>query len=311
MPNQNNTRIHTWNPNDQIDKFSSLVTFSSSTIDQKELTADSWRLESKATLRLLEKLRKAGKPLGEYVNGKFYYGIKTGLNEAFVVDQTMRDSLIAENPSSAEVLKPLLRGRDVKRWGVEHQDLWLIFTRRGVDIKKYPAIEKYLAQYKTQLMPGIEGGRKPGSYEWYEIQDNIAYWQEFEQPKITWGNLAVEPKFAFAQAGFYVCAPANIIVSDSKYLLGVLNSRVTQYLVSQSAAERWGGYLEYKPMYISPLAIPEQPKNENISNLVNIILTTKAKDPQANVSKLENQIDQLVYQLYDLTPEEIALVEGK
>ncbi|MDQ3258248.1 MAG: hypothetical protein M3R15_30915, partial [Acidobacteriota bacterium] len=72
-------------------------------------------------------------------------------------------------------LKPFLRGRDVKRWRVQPQDLWLIFTRRGIDIKKYPAIEKHLKQFKSQLMPGVPGGRKPGSYEWFEIQDNIAY----------------------------------------------------------------------------------------------------------------------------------------
>ena len=87
-------------------------------------------------LRLLEKLRGAGKPLGEYVNGRFYYGIKTGLNEAFVVDRATRDWLIREHKSSAEILKPFLRGRDVKRWRVEPQDLWLIFTRRGIDINK-------------------------------------------------------------------------------------------------------------------------------------------------------------------------------
>jgi hypothetical protein len=159
-------------------------------------------------------------------------------------------------------------------------------------------------------MPGVEGGRKPGSYEWYEIQDNIAYWREFEQPKISWGNLAIEPKFSFVDSGYYVNAPANIIVSDSKYLLGILNSRVTRYIVFQSAAERQGGYLEYKPMYISPLAIPEQPKDEKISAIVDKILVTKTKDPSADVTKLEHQIDLLVYELYGLTEEEKKIVEG-
>jgi hypothetical protein len=113
------------------------------------------------------------------------------------------------------------------------------------------------------------------------------------------------------KAGYYICAPANIIVSDSKYPLGVLNSKVTRYLVAQSAAARQGGYLEYKPMYIAPLAIPEKPRNESISELVDSILSATSKDPKANVSKLERQIDQLVYQLYGLTEEEIAVVEGK
>jgi type I restriction-modification system DNA methylase subunit len=309
-PQANHVNIFNWQPGRPLAEFASVVRSGSSQMAQKELTIDGWRLESPAVLRLLEKLRKAGKPLGEFVKGRFYRGIVTGLNEAFVVDHATRDRLVAEHPSSGELLKPFLRGKDIKRWRVEPPDLWLIFTRHGVDIKKYPAIQRHLAQYKRQLMPGTEAGRKPGSYEWYEIQDNIAYWTEFEEPKIVWGNLAVEPKFAFATAGFYVNAPANVIVSDSRYLLGVLNSQITRYLVSQSAAERQGGYLEYKPMYISPLAIPAQPDNECISGLVNTILSAKAKDPEADVSALERQIDQMVYELYGLTQEEIAVVES-
>jgi len=117
------------------------------------------------------------------VGGRFYYGIKTGFNEAFVVDRATRDQLIAEHPSSAELLKPFLRGRDVKRWRVEPQDLWLIFTRHGVEIERYPAILRHLSQYKAELMPGVAGGRKPGSYKWYEIQDNVAYWHELVAPE--------------------------------------------------------------------------------------------------------------------------------
>ena len=116
LPNKNNTRIFTWNPDAPVEKFSAVVTSGNSTINQKELTADGWHLESKGTLSLLEKLRKVGKPLGKYVGDKFYRGLTTGLNEAFVIDNEVKDRLIAEHPSSNELLKPFLRGRDVKRW---------------------------------------------------------------------------------------------------------------------------------------------------------------------------------------------------
>jgi hypothetical protein len=177
-------RALTWPPGTPVENFAGIVGAQSFDIPQGSLDKSGWRLEGSAKRNLLEKLRAGGTTLGEYCKGRFYYGIKTGLNDAFVVDQSTRDRLIAEHPSSAKVLKPFLRGRDVKRWRVEPQDLWLIFTRRGIDIKKYPAIHRYLKEYKDRLMPGVPGGRKPGSYEWYEIQDNIAYWQEFEQPKI-------------------------------------------------------------------------------------------------------------------------------
>ena len=310
-------RTMNWEPGTPIDEFGAVFRSQGFTMPQNALTADGWRLASPTVLNLLAKLRNAGKPLGEYVGRRFYRGVLTGLNEAFVVDQATRNQLIAEHPSSAEVLKPFLRGRDVKRWGVNYQDLWLIFIRRGNDIDNYPAIKKHLSQYRKRLEPEPKDwplnepwpGRKAGAYKWYEIQDNIAYWQEFEQPQIVWGNLAQYPKFAFAEAGFYLSAPATMMVSDSKYLLGIMNSRITRYWVSQSAAERQGGFLEFKPMYISPIAIPDPPENEEISALVSQILTVKRDDPNADVSDLENEIDRVVYSLYNLTPEEIEIVE--
>lgn len=147
-------RAHPWQPEIPLADFAEVLGTRSVQISQSELKPDGWRLESPAILRLLEKLRRAGKPLCEYVKGRFYYGIKTGLNEAFVVDRATRDRLIHEHKSSAEILKPFLRRRDVKRWRVEPQDLWLIFTRRGIDIKKYPAIYEHLLPLKKQLMPG-------------------------------------------------------------------------------------------------------------------------------------------------------------
>jgi hypothetical protein len=219
------SRVMTWAPGPasakdtagtpDIGEFPDIFERNAITLSQRDLKPDGWRMESPVNLRLLEKLRKAGIPLGEYVTGRFYRGIVTGLNEAFVVDRATRDRLIAEHLSSREILKPFLRGRDVKRWWCEPQDLWLIFTRRGIDIKKYPAIYDYLKQFKKRLIPGIRGGRKPGSYEWHEIQDNIAYWQEFEEPNIAWGNLTTQPQFTFTPLGFYLNAPATFLVSDS------------------------------------------------------------------------------------------------
>ena len=177
-------RVLSWNQTDDINNFREIVETQSFAMPQNSLKPDSWRIEQDNVLQLLEKIKAAGTPLGEYVGGRFYYGIKTGFNEAFVVDKATRDDLIKQHASSAEVLKPFLRGRDVKRWKIENPELWLIFTRRGIDIKKYPAIKKHLEQFRTQLEPGKEGGRKAGSYEWYEIQDNIAYWRDFSTPKI-------------------------------------------------------------------------------------------------------------------------------
>lgn len=307
QPSNHQLRALTWEAEKSVEEIASVFRSSSFLIAQKELTADGWRLESPAVLRLLEKLRSAGQPLGEYVNERFYRGIVTGLNDAFVVDRVTRDRLIAEHPSSAEVLKPFLRGRDVKRWRVEPQDLWLIFIRRGIDINSYPAIHEYLSQYKERLTPGIPGGRKPGSYKWYEIQDNIAYWRDFEQDQIVWGNLSTKPNFAFVNAGFYLSAPATFMVSNSRYLLGILNSKLMHYFISQIAATRQGGFLEFKPMYVSQISIPNAPEADcaNISALIQKCLDARGQ----GVAEWEAEIDDRVGHLYGLTAQEMAQIK--
>lgn len=126
-PNNHQARVLNWEVGKSVDEFNLVYKNSGFYMPQKELGADGWRLESPTVLRLLDKLRGAGTPLGEYVNGRFYYGIKTGLNEAFVVDRATRNRLIAEHESSAEVMRPYCRGKDVKRWCVQNPDLWLLF----------------------------------------------------------------------------------------------------------------------------------------------------------------------------------------
>jgi adenine-specific DNA-methyltransferase len=255
-------------------------------------------------------LRAAGTPLGEYVGGRFYYGIKTGFNDAFVVDRVTRDRLIDEHPSSAEVLKPYLSGRDVKRWRTESQDLWLIFTRRGIEIDKYPAIKRYLEQFKSRLTPGIPGGRKAGSYAWYEIQDNIAYWQEFEQPKIIIPSIESNAHYAIDRSGFYGNDKTSICVAeDAEYLLGLLNSKILWWVIQKTASTKQGGFYEFKPMYVSklPIAQASTADQKAISTLVKKCLDAKGQ----NVAKWEAEIDDRVARLYGLTPDEIKLIRGE
>ena len=318
QPKNHQTRVLNWELGQAVDQFASVFENQSFLMAQKELTADGWRLESSTVLNLLGKLRKAGTPLGEYVNGRFYYGIKTGFNEAFVVDRETRDRLIAEHPSSAEVLKPFLRGRDVKRWSVEYQNLWLIFTRRGIDIKKYPAIENYLSQYQEKLTPGT--GRKVGTYKWYEIQDNVAYWQEFEQPKIVYPDIAIRCEFAFDTNSFYPDCTLFLIPAESKYLLGFLNSGMIQFFINQICPAVRGDFKRFKSIYVSQIPIPTttEPQRNVIETLVNYIiyLTGELKDIPSHGEKMvetaedklmlsyfEQVVDALVMELY--LPEEL------
>jgi hypothetical protein len=299
-----------WELGRDIDEFRAVVQADSFEMPQKNLSNDGWRFEKSDTLDLLEKLRAAGTPLGEYVGGRFYRGVLTGLNEAFVVDRATRDALIAQHASSAEVLKPFLRGRDVKRWRVQSQDLWLIFTRRGIDIEKYPAIKRHLEKWKERLTPGVLGGRKPGSYQWFEIQDTVAYWQEFEKPKIVYPDIAVKSEFGFDDGARVLANTGYIIPNASKFLLACLNSRVLwHYYLSLTNTIR-GGYVRYISQYVEKLPIPSATpaQQASIALLVDQILALKSADPVADVSVLEAEIDELVASLYGLDANEKALI---
>ena len=154
----------------QFSNLTDYITDKSYAVDQTRLDDSGWSLASQDEQNLLDKIKAIGIPLLQYVEGKVYYGIKTGLNEAFVISKEKRDEIIEVDPKSAELIKPFLAGRDVKRYKSHVAPKYIIFTRRGVKIKEYPAIENHLLAYKSKLMPkpkNFEGdwkGRKPGSY---------------------------------------------------------------------------------------------------------------------------------------------------
>ncbi len=307
-----------WQQTEALNEFPTVFDAQNFLMPQSALKADGWRLENTQVLDLLAKLRNAGKPLGEYVNGKFYRGILTGFNEAFVIDRATRDKLIAEHPSSAEVIKPLLRGRDVKRWSLDYQDLWLIFTRRGTDIKKYPAIEKHLGQYKQQLTPSV--GRKAGNYKWHDIQDNVAYWEEFEKPKIIYPNICKRNEFAWDESGYYTNQKAFIIPCNDKTLLAILNSSVMTFLFDKLLPKLQGDFYEPSSIFMKDFPIPTATEVEQkaIETLVGYVLHLTAAlkdipssgkefmasaDDQLMLSYFEQIIDAAVMELY--LPEEL------
>lgn len=327
VPKEGNT-FHglTWSPGPALDSFPEIFEQQAITLAQSELKPDSWRLESPVKLRLLERLRKIGTPLNNYVQGRMYRGLVTGLNKAFIIDISTRNRLIAEDESSREVIKSFIRGRDAKRWRIDYSELWLLFipwhfpmqedsSIKGASnraerefAKRYPAVFEHLHQYKPELSArnATETGVR---YEWYALQRwGAEYWKEFEENKIVWGNLATQPQFSMSKGPNYISAPATFLVSDSRYLLGVLNSQTTKYLVSQSAAARQGGFLEYKPMYVSPIPIPpvKPDKQSCFERLVDALIylnSSEVKKPAHDSSGLiiaffEQWLNGLVYELF-------------
>lgn len=277
-------------------------------IDQKALNSSSWNFLNRAENRLKTKIES--NPSLRYIYGKCYYGVKTSLNEAFITNGEFQNS---------SVIKPVYEGKDLKKWQVKPPTKKIIVfesksTKRtfgNLDevgafnqmTIEHPQIMKHLSKYATAAKMRFDKGEF-----WWELR-NCAYYNLFEKPKIVFPNLQNTNKFALDLSGSYLNAPAVFLPTDDKYLLAVLNSKVVWHFLKSICVIRSGGYIEVKPQYFEQIPIPESSQKEKdcIIEIVNQIMEEKEKNKVTN--DLEHQINQLVYQLYNLSPEDIAIIE--
>lgn len=313
-------KVLNWSEDQPLNNFQKIYEKESFLLPQKSLTGDGWRLESSQILNLLDKLKNAGIPLGEYVNGRFYYGIKTGFNEAFIVDRETRDKLINEHSSSAEVLKPLIRGRDVKRWIVNFAEQYLIKIESSenkkhpwsdkpgkeaekIFAKTYPAIYKRFNQYRDNLIRRIDQGK----YFW-ELR-SCAYWNEFKTGKIIYPNICSKNEFTFDENNYLTNQKTFIISRSSKYLTGILNSNIITWLFDKLLAKLQGGFYEPSTIFMKNMPIPKAEKKDKkeIEKLVEKCLNAKG----VNCEQWEAEIDDIVADLYGLSEEEKVIIKGE
>lgn len=287
-------------------------------LPENALNGSHWTLAGTGQADLLTKIKAAGQPLGTYLNGELYYGIKTGFNKAFKINGIERAALIALDPRSAEIIKPFAVGDDVRKWQIRRQDSYLIFTRRGINIDDYPAIKAHLSRWQDELTPKITGqeekGRKPGRYKWYEIQDDVAYYAEFEKPKIVYPVIAKESRFAIDQTGSYTNDKTFIIPSNDPYLLGILNSKVVwaflKSICSALGDPENGGRLELRAIHVSQTPIPDAPDplRAQIGEVAQKCLA--AASDSVMLAGLETKLNALVYRAYGLDERDIRMIEG-
>ncbi|GAA9046588.1 class I SAM-dependent DNA methyltransferase [Helicobacter pylori] len=304
---------------------------------QNALSTESFIFANPTLLDLRDKIEKSGTPLKDW-DIQINYGIKTGANEAFIIPTEKREEILnacktQEERERTEVLiKPILRGKDIKRYSYEWADLWVIFipwhfpnTNNPKNMEEneqdfsihYPIIYSHLLSHKDKLLKRNkdETGKR---YEWYCLQRWVAnYYQEFEKEKIVYPCImAKEPCFVYEEKGFYAPAPANIITGDKieiKYITALLNSKCIYFAMRKFYM---GGGIEgeLKTNNLEKIPIPKiTPQNQKLAHKITdcakAILEAKEKDPKANTQKLEKEIDALVYQLYHLTDEEIKIIE--
>ena len=243
-----------------------------------------------------------------------YRGILTGYNKAFLVDDSQRRRLISEDPKSADLLKPILRGRDIRRYRARWAGFWLIATHNGfgdvpaVRVDEYPAVKRHLDQFYNKLEERYDQGSTP-----YNLR-NCAYHAEFAVPKVLWIELADRGRFAYDDTGTLADVTAFILTGAlGKYLCGILNSQPVQWFLQHSAPTSGMGALRWKKAYLLHLPIPDADldQRQRLIRLVDRVLQAKDADSLADTSDIETEIDHQVFTLYGLNALETAAVTSQ
>ncbi len=271
--------------------------------------SESWIILSPLEQSIKEKINSIGTPLSEW-DIQINYGIKTGLNEAFIISGTKKNELIALDPKSAEIIRPILRGRDIKRYEYTFADLWVI-AHNGVksqnippvNIEDYPAIKQHLDQYYEKLANRADKGDTP-----YNLR-NCVYMDDFSKQKIVWGEISDKPKFAIDTTGQFVPEATTFLMVGChlKYLLCFLNSSVSEYFFAKYGTTTGMGTLRWKKYLIELLPIPKVAleQEQQVVELLDKLLVINDEEQQS----LIHEIDNVIYNLFNLNSNEIALIE--
>jgi type I restriction-modification system DNA methylase subunit len=295
-------------------------------LKQSELGSANWILERAEGQQLLHKVRRKGMPLGQYVGGRFYRGIITGLNEAFVIDKRTRARLVERDPRSAELIKPWIRGKDIKRWRHDYADLYVLLVPFGFHKKlfDYPAVLQHLRRFEDQLKDRGQcktsrDGSAEGQHHWLELDNNPSsdYIAAFDEPKIVFNETSKklhayldDERNAINKTGFIILSP------DALMILAVMNSRLMDWFY-RSTFPSWGdpwkaGRIQFRGNLMRSIPIPQidAADKAKLSELAEACQEAAKTGDDARLQTLEGEIDQIVYRVFDLTPDEIALIES-
>ncbi len=327
-PKESDFKYYEPTPNDKNDLKSTPFL----SMKQNALSTESFIFANASFLDLRDKMESVGTPLKDW-DIQINYGIKTGANEAFIITTEKRDAILnacktqEERKRTERLIKPILRGKDIKRYSYEWAHLWVINTHNGytsnlkskippIDIEKYPATKAHLDAHWDTIATRSDQGDTP-----YHLR-NCAYLEDFEKEKIVYGEIVQEPRFYLdngeCELGYFYAEATSFILTGEhlRYLLGMLHSKLITFTFKTFYA---GGGLgesgyRYKKAFIERLPIPQiTEKNQELARKITdgakAILEAKEKDPKANTQQLEKEIDALVYQLYHLTDEEIKIIE--
>ncbi len=289
---------------------------------QNRLTEIPWTFDKEEILNLRDKILSQGELIKNIEDLKINRGVLTGKNKVFIIDKNLKNQLIKEDSKNKEIIKPLIRGRDISQWKINYQDLYIIFSKRNININDYPTIKDYLSEYKEELTPRRDDDpknikrRKKGSYKWYELQDAVEFYEDFEKPKIVYSEIVQKPQFAFDNKNYYPEATTFLLTSNNinlKYVLALMNSNVLFWVFRFLCTTLSEKGIRYKKKFIQelPLIIDVSSKTEEkiCVHVDNILKYIEEDDEEINIKEEENILNNLIYEIYNITPEEKDIIE--
>jgi len=278
-------------------------------VPQKRLGSDEWILVRPEAAEIVQLIRSRGIPLGRHVDGRIFCGIKTGRNKVFIIDEHTRQKLISADLRSAEIIRKWLVGSDIDKWRVNWGGKYLIFTPHGIDISRYPVVLDYLRGFKDTLLRRATSS----SHEWYELQQpQMGIYQFFESPKIVYQNVSRYYKFALDTHGHFPDMNVFVIPVGDLYLLGVLASSTMRFFAQALTGTKSGGFLVLKTMYVEQFPIPLCSDDEERRNIEHIVSQLVNGDSVGrDTMDLERQLDDAVYSLFNLSSEQIEIIEDE
>jgi len=303
-----------------------------SLMKQSDLSDTSFTFSNPAELIIKQKIEEVGTQLKEW-DVNIYRGILTGFNEAFIIDGATKDELIRKDSKSAEIIKPLLRGRNLDRYLCDITSEYLINSHNNppVNIDNYPAIKEHLDNYFEKLSTRYDKGNTP-----YNLR-NCKYLNSFDNPKIIYPEFSSSPLFSYDDNKSYLLDTSWFIDKGDKYLLACLNSKLIWHYLGSISSSLGNASLRMKKIFVEQIPIPkiseteQQPFIELVDKILEakekikkykkhfdtlnavdkIEITEEIEKLEAIIQNNENTIDQMVYKLYGLSEDEIGIVESR
>ncbi len=286
-----------------------------------------WLVGNEDSQNLKQKIDDIGKPVKE-LGIRINFGIKTGYNQAFIFGGTVREEIVRENPQSAELIKPILRGRNVQKFFYEFGDEWMFVIPSGwTDLHRgdmnpeeffktqHPSIYSYLQHIGATVKAkgkGLYDREDQGKY-WWELR-SCDYYDDFVRPKIIWGELSDEPKFAFDDQGYFAEATLFILTGEHlKFLVAVLNSALGKWYFEQISTTSGMGTNRWKKYKIEilPVVVPNDKDESELISLVDRLTDLRKDHGSSDVAHgLENEINEKIFNLYGITDKEKRIIEG-